>query len=160
MALTSTIVAALMALGIIFIRLKASKKPVTAKKILLPPLFMSTGFTMFFYPPMRVSVVEGLEAFVVGMLFSIFLIKTSTFEVKENEVFLKRSKAFVFILLGLLIIRLLLKSYVGQTVSLLQTSALFFILAFGMILPWRIAMYVMYRKHARLVEERKQSSSL
>ncbi|WP_312029473.1 CcdC protein domain-containing protein [Paenibacillus sedimenti] len=31
-------------------------------------------------------------------------------------------------------------------VSIYQTGAIFFILAYGMLLPWRVAMYAQYRK--------------
>ncbi|MGZ4164949.1 MAG: CcdC protein domain-containing protein [Tumebacillaceae bacterium] len=43
-------------------------------------------------------------------------------------------------------IRVGLHSYVEEFISLPQTGAVFFILAFGMLLPWRIAMYVRYDK--------------
>ena len=46
-ALLSSILAVCMAVGVMFLRFKAAKKPVT--KIILPPIFMSTGATMYFY---------------------------------------------------------------------------------------------------------------
>ena len=48
-ALLSSILAVCMAVGVMFLRFKAPKKPVTKKKIILPPIFMSTGATMYFY---------------------------------------------------------------------------------------------------------------
>lgn len=135
-----------MALMVLFIRMKAAKKPSSAKKIILPPIFMSTGALMFLHPFFRVSTVEFFEAFLLGMFFSIFLIKTSTFEVRENEIYLRRSKAFVFILIGLLVIRILMKSYLSQTIDYGELSGMFWILAFGMIIPWRIAMMISYFK--------------
>jgi len=142
----STIIAVVMALGVMMIRMRASKKPASAKKIILPPIFMSTGALMFLHPMFRVTPFEFLEAITLGCIFSIFLIKTSTFEVKEDKIYLKRSKAFAFILIGLLIIRIALKFYLSNTIDVGELSGMFWILAFGMIVPWRIAMYLSYRK--------------
>ncbi|AEH53550.1 MULTISPECIES: CcdC family protein [Heyndrickxia] len=146
----SFIVAILMGSLVIFVRLKGQNKPVSTKKILLPPVFMSTGALMFVVPYFRVTPAEVLEAFVVGMFFSIFLIKTSRFEVRDGNVYLKRSKAFPFILIGLLLIRLLMKVVLSSSIQIGQLSGMFFLLAFGMILPWRVAMYIQYR---RLIQE-------
>ena len=95
----------------LIVRSKAAKRPVTPKKIILPPLFMSTGALMFIFKEFRVPSMQIVEALIVGMLFSIILIKTTNFEFgKIDDIYMKRSKAFLFILLGLLIIRLVGKS--------------------------------------------------
>ncbi|MCD5322787.1 MULTISPECIES: CcdC family protein [Pontibacillus] len=143
-AIASTVGAALMATTMIFIRMRASRRPASVKKIILPPFFMSTGAFMFVFEPFRVEWMQVLEAFSVGVFFSLFLIKTSTFEIRKDNIYLKPSKAFVFILFGLLILRIILKLIIGQTVSLGETSGMFFLLAFGMILTWRIAMLFKY----------------
>lgn len=144
--IASSIVAIFMGFFVLFIRMKAQKKPVSGKKIILPPLFMSTGALMFIFPFFRVTLGELLEALTVGMLFSILLIKTSKFEIRDNDIYLKRSKAFAFILIGLLIIRIVAKSILSTTIDYGALSGMFWILAFGMIVPWRIAMYIQYRK--------------
>jgi membrane protein CcdC involved in cytochrome C biogenesis len=38
-------------------------------------------------------------------------------------------------------------------ITIYQTGAVFFILAFGMLLPWRIAMYIQYQKLQNAAEE-------
>ncbi|MGM7681806.1 CcdC family protein [Cytobacillus sp. Hm23] len=146
MIYASSIVAILMAIAVILIRMKAAKKPTNVKKIVLPPIFMSTGALMFIHPMFRVSSAELIEALTVGALFSILLIKTSKFEVRGEDIYLKRSKAFVFILIGLLIIRIIFKSYLSTQINYAELSGMFWILAFGMIVPWRIAMYFQYKK--------------
>ena len=70
----STIAAIVMALAVFAIRMKASKKPATLKKIILPPFFMSTGALMYVFEPFRLSGTEIVEAVLLGMFFSIFLI--------------------------------------------------------------------------------------
>ncbi|MES9686530.1 CcdC protein domain-containing protein, partial [Bacillus sp. JJ353] len=88
----------------------------------------------------------------VGMIFSIFLIKTSKFEIREDKIYLKRSKAFVFILIGLLLIRIVMKSILSTSIDYGALSGMFWILAFGMIVPWRIAMYLSFRKLSNQLE--------
>jgi membrane protein CcdC involved in cytochrome C biogenesis len=144
--LASTVGAIGMAIFVTFMRMKAAKKPATAKKIILPPIFMSTGALMFIFPVFRVHSLQIIEALTVGMLFSILLIKTSKFETRGNEIYLKRSKAFVFILIGLLIVRIIAKLVLSSTIDVGELSGMFWILAFGMIVPWRIAMYLQFKK--------------
>ena len=139
-AIGSTIIAAIMAVIMIFVRLRAAKEPTSVKKIILPPFFMSTGALMFIFPIFQVSWIQVLEAFFIGMIFSILLIKSSRFEIRGDDIYMNPSKAFPIILFGLLILRLVLKSIVGSQISLGETSGIFFILAFGMILTWRIVM--------------------
>lgn len=135
-----------MAILAMFVRMKAAKKPATARKIILPPVFMSTGALMFVVPMFRVTYLELFEAMAVGLVFSILLIKTSKFEIRENEIYLKRSRAFVFILFGLLVLRIILKLLLSSSIDYGELSGMFFILAFFMILPWRIAMYLQFRR--------------
>jgi len=63
-----------------------------------------------------------------------------------NVIMLQRSNWFMLILLGLFAIRLLLHDYVGHLLPPAETAALFFVLAFGMILRWRAGMYLRFRK--------------
>jgi len=142
----STIVAVVMGTLVMTVRARSAKKPASAKKIILPPLFMSTGALMFVFEYFRVAPIQIVEAFSVGLLFSIVLIWTSRFEVKDGDIYLKQSKAFIFILIGLLIVRLIAKIILSSTIHIGELSGMFWILAFGMIVPWRIAMFVQYKK--------------
>ncbi|WNC12728.1 cytochrome c biogenesis protein CcdC [Brevibacillus brevis] len=136
----------IMATLVIFVRMRRQKRPVSAKSIILPPFFMATGFLMFFLPEAATPPMYDFTAFLVGLVFSIPLILTSRFEIVGQDVYLKRSKAFFVILLGLLIIRLIIKLIINDSFTPLQTGGLFFLLAFGMLVPWRIAMLYMYRQ--------------
>ncbi len=138
--------AAGMALLVIAIRLRAAKKPTSARKIVIPPLAMTTGFSMFVFPQTHIPLMYALTALMFGFLFSYPLIRTSKFERIEDQIYLKRSKAFPLILLSLLAVRIGLRGYVEQYMTLPQTGAVFFILAYGMVVPWRIAMYRKYRE--------------
>ncbi|SFG61258.1 Membrane protein CcdC involved in cytochrome C biogenesis [Halobacillus alkaliphilus] len=150
--IASTLVAACMATAMIFIRMRAARQPASIKKIILPPFFMSTGAFMFIFPVFRLEWTQVIEALAVGMLFSIFLIRTSKLEVREGDIYLKPSKAFVFILFGLLILRVILKLIIGQTISFGETSGMFFLLALGMILTWRLAMLRQFLRLEKTLE--------
>ncbi|WP_127593701.1 cytochrome c biogenesis protein CcdC [Paenibacillus lautus] len=143
----STIAMLVMALTVIFIRMKASHRPVTVKKIIIPPLAMSTGFLMFVEPQVRIPIWWAGIAFLVGwFIFSYPLIRSTKFEKVDGQIFMQKSKSFVYILLGLLAVRLLLHGYIEQHISIPQTAALFFMLAYGMIVHWRISMYRQYQQ--------------
>ncbi|WP_394233347.1 CcdC family protein [Niallia oryzisoli] len=146
LVLVSSVGAVGMAVFAMFVRMKAAKKPATLKKILLPPVFMSTGALMYVVPQFRLTSMEMLESIVIGMLFSILLIKTTKFEIKNNSIYLKRSRAFMFILLGLFVIRLAAKLILSSTIDFGELSGMFFLLAFSMIVPWRVAMYFSFQK--------------
>lgn len=144
--LLSTIAAIGMGSLAMFVRMKAAKRPATARKIILPPIFMSTGALMFIFPMFRVGPLQIFEALAVGMLFSILLIRTSKFEIRDQDIYLKRSKAFIYILVGLLVVRLIAKMILSNSIDVGELGGMFWILAFGMIVPWRIAMYMEYKK--------------
>lgn len=148
----STLIAVFMGFFFMFLRMKAAKTPVSPKKIILPPFFMSTGSLMFIFPYFRINGQEILEASIIGVLFSILLIKTTKFEVKENDVYLINSKAFIYILFTLLGIRIIAKIILSSSIDVGQLGGMFWLLAFCMIVPWRIAMYFNYRKLTRNME--------
>ncbi|MFN4215318.1 MULTISPECIES: CcdC family protein [Exiguobacterium] len=142
----STIVALLMGVVASFVRVKASARPTNAKKILIPPLAMSTGMLQFLVPAFRLTWLEVGEALLVGLIFSVFLIKTSNFEKRNGEVYLSRSKAFFIVVFVLLAIRTAMKAFIGAEVNIFATGGLFYLIAWGMIVPWRIAMYQKYKQ--------------
>ncbi|ALA54233.1 cytochrome c biogenesis protein CcdC [Shouchella clausii] len=144
-----TLMAVAMGSAALVIRMKASKRPTSAKRIMVPPLAMSTGFLMFLYEPTRPSAFHVGEALIVGALFSIVLIWTSKFEVRDGAIYLKRSKAFAYLLIGLLVLRVAFRIVMGQELNPEELSGMFFLLAYGMLLPWRVAMLVRYVKLKR-----------
>jgi membrane protein CcdC involved in cytochrome C biogenesis len=128
-------------------RLRETTRPVTARKIIIPPIGMSTGFSMFALPATRIPVSWGLCAFAIGALvLSYPLIKTSHLRREGEHIMLQRSRAFLGILLALVAVRFAARAYVEQYVSPLQTGAIFFVLAFGMIVTWRSWMYRRYKQ--------------
>ena len=135
--------------GVVLIawRVRETRVPVTRKAIIIPPLAMSTGFGMFFAPMMRVPWTWAIVALLLGFfVFSLPLVHSTTLEPRGGVVYMQRSRAFLWILLGLLAVRLLLHDYIGHLISPLQTAALFYLLAFGMIVRWRWSMYRQFER--------------
>ncbi len=128
-------------------RVREARTPVSTRKIVVPPLGMSTGFLMFLAPAARVPWAWASAAFAVGaIVLAIPLARTSRLVRTGDVVWMQRSRAFLWILLGLVAVRTALRAYVEQVVTPLQTGALFFVLAFGMIARWRLGMLVEYRR--------------
>jgi membrane protein CcdC involved in cytochrome C biogenesis len=144
--IASTLMAILMGTFIMMMRLRSQRKPVNAKKILIPPIAMSTGALMFVFEEFRVPPLQILEAIVVGVIFSFVLIATSKFEIRDNEIYMKRSKAFFIILVSLLLIRTLGKVVLTDSFDPGELAGMFWLLAFAMLWPWRIAMLIQYKK--------------
>ena len=154
LVIASIIVSLFMVVVVNFVRFKNTKKPAEAKKIILPPFFMATGASMFILPMFRPTLPELISSVVMGMLFSIVLIKTSKFEIRDNQIYLQRSKLFLVAFIGLVALRMIVKVILAETIHIdpAQMSGIFFILAFSMILPWRISMYMGFRKLKRQLD--------
>jgi len=133
--------------GVLAWRVREGRTAVTAKKILIPPLGMATGFSMFLAPAFRVPLAWALGAFVIGAVALAWpLLATSTLERTGEVVMMKRSGAFFTVVIALAAIRYLARDYFDSFLSIEQTAALFFVLAFGMILRWRTSMFLKYRE--------------
>ena len=149
--LITSVGAIFMAVFVMFVRLRSQKKPINEKKIIIPPIAMSTGALMFIFEEFRVAPVQILEASALGIVFSLLLIATSKFEVRDQDIYMKRSKAFIFILVGLLILRIILKLIFSNSLDVGELGGMFFILAWSMIIPWRLAMLVQFKKLKKAV---------
>ncbi len=151
----SIVVSVLMIVVVNLVRLQNLKKPAEGKKIILPPLFMAAGASMFILPMFRPTLPELVSSIVMGLLFSVILIKTSKFEVRDKEIYLQRSKLFLIALIGLVALRMIIKIILAESIQIdpAQMSGIFFILAFSMILPWRISMYLEFRRLERQIKE-------
>jgi membrane protein CcdC involved in cytochrome C biogenesis len=89
-------------------------------------------------------------AFALGVLvFAYPLIKSSKLTRVGDVVMLKRSPAFLLVIVALFLIRLIARTYVERYIDTLQTAGIFFVLAFGMIVTWRVRMYFEYRRLER-----------
>lgn len=128
-------------------RLREARTAVSLKKIIIPPLGMATGFSMFFVPAFRIPWAWAGLAFVIGAVALAWpLLLTTRLERRGDEVMMKRSGAFLAVILVLAVIRFAARGYFDTILTAQQTAGMFFILAFGMIVIWRAKLLLDYRR--------------
>ncbi|HWG19776.1 MAG TPA: cytochrome c biogenesis protein CcdC [Terracidiphilus sp.] len=143
---TSAIGSLLGLVGVMVWRIREGRTAVTVRKIIIPPLGMATGFSMFIVPAFRVPWTWALIAFLIGAILLAWpLLATSRLVRDGNTIMMQRSGAFFAVVIVLAAIRYLARGYFDSVMTLEQTGGLFFVLAFGMILRWRLRMLQEYR---------------
>ncbi len=148
------------AVAVLIWRVREGQTPVTLKKILIPPAGMATGFSMFIVPMFRIPWMWALAAFLTGAIFLAWpLLRTSRLHREGGVIMMKRSQAFLFVIVVLAAVRFAARGYFNTIMSIEQTGGLFFILAFGMILRWRVNMYLEYRALTTLPDGLDQSAA-
>jgi membrane protein CcdC involved in cytochrome C biogenesis len=134
------------AIAVMIWRERETRHPVSPRKIIIPPMGMATGFGMFAWPMFRVPWVWAGAAFLAGALVLAYPLRRSSRLVRDgNVIMMHRSNAFFAVLIVLAGLRLAAREYLDTLLSIQQTAALFFVLAFGMILRWRMQMLLEYR---------------
>jgi membrane protein CcdC involved in cytochrome C biogenesis len=152
MSLVTSIVGAI---AVMIWRVRESRTAVSARKIIIPPLGMATGFMMFVVPAFRVPLSWAAAAFICGAIGLAYpLLRTSRLVREGDTVMAQRSHAFFAVVILLAGIRVAARGYLDTLLTVQQTAALFFILAFGMIVRWRTQMFLQYRA---LVNEPRSS---
>jgi membrane protein CcdC involved in cytochrome C biogenesis len=128
-------------------RVREGRSAMTLKKIVIPPLGMATGFSMFSVPAFRFPLTWGIGAFLAGAILLAYpLLLTSSLKREGDAIMMKRSGAFFAVVIVLAAVRYLARGYFDSILTLEQTGALFFVLAFGMILRWRASLFLAYRR--------------
>ncbi|HVT97077.1 MAG TPA: cytochrome c biogenesis protein CcdC [Acidobacteriaceae bacterium] len=144
--LTYAVTSVFGAVAVIVWRIREGQTPVTLKKILIPPAGMATGFSMFVVPLFRIPWLWALVAFLIGAIFLAWpLLRTSRLHREGDVIMMKRSSMFLVVIILLAAVRFAARSYFDRIMTVEQTGGLFFILAFGMILRWRMNMFFEYR---------------
>ncbi len=143
-----SIIASLAGLTAVMIwRVREARTAVSMKKIVMPPLGMATGFTMFLMPAFRIPWTWAALAFAMGSIALAYpLLRTSRLVRHGETVMMQRSSAFFAVILSLAAIRFFARAYLDSYLSVQKTAALFFVLAFGMVLRWRTQMFLEYRR--------------
>ena len=128
-------------------RVREARTAISLKKIVIPPLGMATGFSMFLVPAFRIPWTWATGAFAIGSLALAYPLLRTTRLIRHGEtVMMQRSSAFFVVILSLAAVRFLARAYLDSILSVQKTAALFFVLAFGMVLRWRAQMFVEYRR--------------
>jgi membrane protein CcdC involved in cytochrome C biogenesis len=128
-------------------RVQEARGAVSIRKIVIPPLGMATGFSMFIAPAFRIPLAWAAIAVSVGAIGLAYpLLLTSRLVRQGDAIVMQRSNAFFAVILALAAIRLMARGYLDTVLSLQQTGSVFYLLAFGMIARWRVRMLIEYRK--------------
>jgi membrane protein CcdC involved in cytochrome C biogenesis len=127
-------------------RLREVRSAVSLRKIVIPPLGMATGFSMFFVPAFRIPWAWAGAAFLIGAVVLAYPLLLTTRLIRQDDaIMMKRSSAFLAVLFVLAAIRFLARGYFDTLLTVQQSAGLFFILAFGMIVRWRAKMLIDFR---------------
>jgi len=143
---------------ILWRRTRAMYRPMRKKpfRILLPIAFLLPGITMFLQPGMNLTGTEIVCSAGIGLLFSIPLIWTTGYEIREDgHIYTKKSVAFILTFLGILSLRFLLRGYISD-IDPQNMGLLIFLIAACYLVPWRIACYVKFRQILALQERLAQ----
>jgi len=135
------------AVVVIMWRLREARSAVSLRKIIIPPLGMATGFSMFVDSAFRVPWSWAAIAFLIGAAVLAWpLLLTTRLELQGQTVRMKRSSAFLAVIMVLAAIRIFARGYFDTILTTQQTAGVFFILAFGMIVIWRAKMLLDFRR--------------
>ena len=128
-------------------RLREARSAVSLLKIIIPPLGMATGFSMFIIPGFRVPWAWAGAAFLIGAIALAYPLLLTTRLIRQgNTIMMKRSGAFLAVIFILAAIRFLARGYFDTILTVQQSAGLFFILAFGMIVRWRAKLLIDFSK--------------
>ncbi len=151
MEYAATVLAVLMTIFWMTFRHREAARPLSPMRILIPPIGMSTGAFMYVVPAFRPAPTNVLEALGAGAVCGAILVATTRLERRDQSVYLRRSRAFMYILLALIAVRWVARLWLRQSIPFQQLSGMFFLLALVMILEWRAAMFVNYRRLAAAI---------
>src|SRR5262245_27134625 len=121
--LGSMAAALLGAAAILAWRVAESRRPVTVRGLVIPPLGMSTGFSMFAAHAFRIPWTWGIVSFALGAaILAQPIIASSRLTREGNVIMMRRSPWFIVIILVLAALRLDLRDYVGSFISQQQNA--------------------------------------
>lgn len=111
---------------------------------------MLPGVFLLFNPSVHAPLYEWFIAVALGLVLSIPLIWTTNYEVRaDNQIYAKKNMGFIFAFVAVVAIRFTLRNYLSM-IEPQTLGALFMLVAFSYILPWRIVSYMKFRKVALL----------
>jgi membrane protein CcdC involved in cytochrome C biogenesis len=115
-------------------------------RLLIPLLFMLPGVTLLLNPNVNEPAWAFGAAFGLGIMFSIPLIWTTNYEVREdNLIYAQKNWGFIAVFLGIVIIRFALRQELTD-MDPQGIMALFMMVAFGYLIPWRVVSFIKFRR--------------
>jgi membrane protein CcdC involved in cytochrome C biogenesis len=115
-------------------------------RMLIPLLFMLPGVILLLNPDVNEPAWAFGAAFGLGIMFSIPLIWTTNYEVREdNLIYAQKNWGFIAAFLGIVIIRFVLRQELSD-MDPQGKMALFMMVAFGYLIPWRVVSFIKFRR--------------
>ncbi|TJY42586.1 cytochrome c biogenesis protein CcdC [Cohnella pontilimi] len=140
-------IAAIAAL-VLWRRTRSMYRPIRGSgiRLLIPMLFMLPGMSLLLNPNVHEPAWAFGAALGLGIVFSIPLIWTTDYEVREDKlIYAKKNWGFIAAFIGILIVRFTLRRELTD-IDPEGMMALFMMVAFGYIIPWRIVSFVKFRR--------------
>jgi membrane protein CcdC involved in cytochrome C biogenesis len=140
-------IAAIAAL-VLWRRMRSMYRPIRGSgiRMLIPLLFMLPGVILLLNPDVNEPAWTFGAAFGLGIMFSIPLIWTTNYEVREdNLIYAQKNWGFIAAFLGIVIIRFVLRQELSD-IDPQGTMALFMMVAFGYLIPWRVVSFIKFRR--------------
>jgi len=120
------------------------------KRLLYPMFFMLPGLSLIFNPDVHAPLYEFAIAAAIGIVLSIPLTWTTNYEIREDHlIYAKKNWGFIVAFVVVIAIRFELHHYLSQ-VDPQTLGALFMVLAFFYVIPWRVVSYIKFRKLMQL----------
>lgn len=137
---------------VIWRRLKEMVRPIQGSgiKILLPIIYLLPVLSLFSQLPSQLKIWEIGVASLIGVLFAVPLMLTTNYEIRQDgQIYAQKNKTFFIALLAVLVIRIVLRQFFSG-MDPASLSLLFYTIALGYVVPWRIASFVKFRKVKQL----------
>jgi len=145
---------AFIAVLVLWRRTRSMYRPIRGNgiRLLIPLLFIIPGLSLIFNPNVNEPAWAFGIAFGLGVIFSIPLIWTTNYEVREdNLIYSKKNWGFIAAFIGIVFIRFALRQELSDLDPQGKT-ALFMLVAFGYIIPWRVFSFIKFRRVANQLQ--------
>jgi membrane protein CcdC involved in cytochrome C biogenesis len=140
-------IAAIAAL-VLWRRMRNMYRPIRGSgiRMLIPLLFMLPGVILLLNPDVNEPAWAFGAAFGLGIMFSIPLIWTTNYEMREdNLIYAQKNWGFIAAFIGIVIIRFVLRQQLSD-MDPQGITALFMMVAFGYIILWRVVSFIKFRR--------------
>ncbi|WP_459503469.1 CcdC family protein [Bacillus sp. C1] len=143
---------------IVLLRMRSMNRPMKRKgrRILFPLFFLIPGLSLYSVP-MKLEIWQISLAAAIGLILSIPLVILSGYEIRgDGQIYPKKSIAFIATFLVIVFIRYYFRSHI-EGLDPQSVGVLFFTVALGYIVPWRIGCYLKFRK---VYQEKQQNTQI
>ncbi|MGO4695640.1 CcdC family protein [Paenibacillus sp. 2TAB26] len=145
---------AFIAVLVLWRRTRSMYRPIRGNgiRLLIPLLFIIPGLSLIINPNVNEPAWAFGIAFGLGVIFSIPLIWTTNYEVRDdNLIYSKKNWGFIAAFIGIVFIRFALRQELSDLDPQGKT-ALFMLVAFGYIIPWRVFSFIKFRRVANQLQ--------